>query len=124
MGDGYEVKHRDEFEAMEGSGGGHLAAGPQGARRPGLRDQPRRARRRGRAPREHDESKSGQEEIFSVLEGEGALVADGGAARRAGTFGRLAPAVKRTIRNSSDAPISALLIGVPAGSGYEPTSWG
>ena len=33
---------------------------------------------------------------------------------------RIDPEVSRTIVNDSDAPLTALLIGVPADSGYKP----
>ena len=60
-----------------------------------------------------------------VLEGEGTIVADGNEhPAPAGTFVRYGPEVERTIRNKSDSPIRALLIGVPESSGYEPMSWG
>ncbi len=41
----------------------------------------------------------------------------------AGTWARLDPAVKRNILNRSDAPLTALLIGCPADTGYEPMEW-
>ncbi len=60
-----------------------------------------------------------------MLEGEGTIVAgDEEHPAPAGTFFRFAPEVHRTIRNKSDAPVRALLIGVPVKSGYEPMSWG
>ncbi|HEU4980716.1 MAG TPA: cupin domain-containing protein, partial [Solirubrobacterales bacterium] len=59
------------------------------------------------------------------LEGQGTLVTDDEEHDApAGTFCRLAPEVNRTIRNRSDAPVRALVIGVPVKSGYEPMPWG
>jgi quercetin dioxygenase-like cupin family protein len=124
MADGYEIKQVDQFEEMEGSGGAtwRLARKTLGATAFGFNVVDLAAG--GELP-EHDESGSGQEEVYIVLDGEGTLVADGEEIPApAGTFGRFAPDVKRTIRNKSDAPIRALLIGVPGDSGYEPMSWG
>jgi hypothetical protein len=41
----------------------------------------------------------------------------------AGTFASIEPPVSRTILNRSDAPVTALLIGVQPEGGYEPMSW-
>jgi uncharacterized cupin superfamily protein len=119
----YSVKHLDDFEVMEGSGGctwrlarKSLDAGAFGFNvvdiEPG-----------GELPA-HDESGSGQEEVFAVLEGEGTIVAgDDEHPAPAGTFCRYGPAVNRTVRNNSDERIRVLLIGVPGESGYEPLEW-
>ena len=119
----YSLKHWDEFEVMDGSGGctWHLArksldAGAFGFNvvdiAPG-----------GELPA-HDESESGQEEVFVVLEGEATIVAgDDEHPAPAGTFCRYAPSTTRTVRNKSDAMIRVLLIGVPGNSGYEPLEW-
>jgi uncharacterized cupin superfamily protein len=123
MPDGYTVKSVDDFEVMEGSGGctwrlarKSLGAGSFGFNvvdiEPG-----------GELPA-HNESESGEEEVYIVLEGEGTIVADDSEhAAPPGTYVRYAPSVNRTIRNNSDATVRALLIGVPEGSGYEPLSW-
>ena len=121
---GYTVKHIDDFEEMEGSGGAtwRLARKTLGADAFGFNVvdiEPG-----GEIPA-HDHTGDDQEEVFVILEGEGTIVADGDEhPARAGTFCRFAPKVSRTIRNSSDAPVRALLIGVPMSSGYEPMSWG
>jgi uncharacterized cupin superfamily protein len=124
MSEGYTVKSWDDFEVMDGSGGctwrlarKSLDAGSFGFNivdiEPG-----------GELPA-HNESESGEEEVYIVLEGEGTLVADDTEhPAPPGTFARYAPAVNRTIRNNSDSTVRALLIGVPANSGYEPMSWG
>ena len=123
MADGYAIKHIDEFEEMEGSGEctWRLARRSLGAEAfgfnvvdigPG-----------GELPA-HNETESGQEEVFVVLEGEATIVADDEErAAGPGTFVRYGPAVTRTVRNSSDAPVRLLLVGVPGDSGYEPLSW-
>ena len=124
MAEGYTVKHWDEFEEMEGSGGAtwRLARKSLGAESFGfnvVEIEPG-----GELPA-HDHTGDDQEEVFAILEGEGVLVADGEELPApAGTFCRYAPEVNRTIRNKSDAPIRCLVIGVPVNSGYTPMSWG
>jgi len=123
MAGGYSIKHIDEFEEMEGSGGATwrlarktLGAGAFGFNVVDLEPG-------GELPA-HTESESGQEEVFVVLQGEGTFVADGEEhPAPAGTFVRYSPEVNRSVRNSSDATIRVLLIGVPGDSGYEPLSW-
>ena len=123
MTDGYTFKHRDEFESMEGSGDStwRLARKALGTSDfgfnlveigPG-----------GQIP-EHDESESGQVELYVVLEGEATLRIDGeDHPAPAGTFASIEPPVSRTILNGSDAPITALLIGVHPAGGFQPSPW-
>jgi len=120
----YTVKHRDEFETMEGSGDATwlLARKALGTScfgfnlveiGPG-----------GQIP-EHDESGSGQVEVYAILAGEAVLRLDGeDVAAPAGTWASIEPSASRTILNRSDAPVTALLIGVDPDGGYEPMSWG
>jgi quercetin dioxygenase-like cupin family protein len=124
MADNYSIKHRDEFESMEGSGEctWRLARKALGTAAfgynlveigPG-----------GQMP-EHDESGSGQVELYIVLEGEATMRLDGeDHLAPAGTFASIEPAASRAILNRSDAPVTALLIGVDPSGGYEPMSWG
>jgi uncharacterized cupin superfamily protein len=124
MAAGYTIKHRDEFEAMEGSGEAtwKLARKALGTScfgfnlveiGPG-----------GGIP-EHTEAESGQVELYVVLEGEAVLRIDGeDHAAPAGTFASIEPSVSRTILNRSAAPLTAMLIGVQPEGGYEPMSWG
>jgi uncharacterized cupin superfamily protein len=124
MPDAYAIKHRDEFESMEGSGESTwllarkaLGTGCFGYNLveigPG-----------GQIP-EHDEAGSGQVELYVILEGEAVLRIDGeDHPAPAGTFASLEPPVSRTILNRSDAKVTAMLIGVDPGGGYEPMSWG
>jgi uncharacterized cupin superfamily protein len=73
---------------------------------------------------EHDEIDRDQEEIFLVLEGEPTLVIDGeNHAAPAGTFARLDPEHKRTVRNDAAHPAEVLIVSAPRSSGYEPMSW-
>ena len=106
------IKHRDEFETMEGSGEctWQLARKALGTEAfgynlveigPG-----------GQIP-EHDESESGQVELYAIVEGEAVMRLDGeDHPAPAGTFASIEPGATRTILNRSDAPVTALLIGV------------
>ncbi|MGZ5418978.1 MAG: cupin domain-containing protein [Solirubrobacterales bacterium] len=123
MAEGYTLKHVDDFETMEGSGGANwrLARKSLGAEAFGFNVvdiDPG-----GEIPA-HDESESGQEEVFIVLEGEGTIVAgEDEHPAPAGTFCVYAPETHRTIRNTSEAPLRALLIGVAPDSSYEAPGW-
>ena len=123
MADGYTIKHRDEFESMQGSGDStwRLARKALGTSAFGfnlVEIEPG-----GQIP-EHDEMGSGQVELFIVLEGE-AVMRLGGEEHLApaGTFASIEPPASRTILNRSGAPVTALLIGVKPEGGYEPMSW-
>jgi uncharacterized cupin superfamily protein len=73
---------------------------------------------------EHDELDRDQEELFLVLDGEPTLVIDGEEhAAPAGTFARLDPEHKRTVRNDAEQPAEVLIVSAPRSSGYEPMSW-
>lgn len=123
MSDSYTIKHRDEFEAMEGSGEAtwKLARKALGTSAFGfnlVEIEPG-----GEIP-EHDESESGQVELYAILEGDAVMRLEGEEhPAPAGTFASIEPPAKRTILNRSDAPVTALLIGVQPGGGYEPMSW-
>ena len=120
----YSIKHRDDFERMEGSGESTwlLARKTLGTAcfgynlveiGPG-----------GQIP-EHDESGSGQVELYVVLEGDAVLRLDGDDhPAPAGTFASIEPPATRTILNRSEAPVTAMVIGVKPDGGYEPMSWG
>jgi uncharacterized cupin superfamily protein len=124
MDSGYSIKHRDEFERMAGSGESTwmLARKALGTDcfgynlveiGPG-----------GQIP-EHNEAGSGQVEVYVVLEGEATMVVDGEETPApAGTFASLEPSVSRSVHNRSQAPVTALLIGVDPSGNYEPMSWG
>jgi uncharacterized cupin superfamily protein len=123
MADGYSIKGRDEFETMEGSGEctWRLARKALGTEAfgynlveigPG-----------GQIP-EHDEAESGQVELYAILEGEAVMRLDGeDHPAPAGTFASIEAGATRTILNRSDAPLTALLIGVAPEGGYEHASW-
>src|SRR3954462_6101359 len=62
---------------------------------------------------EHDESGSGQVELYVILEGEGTMRLDGEEhPAPAGTFASIEPAADRTILNRSEETVTAMLIGV------------
>ena len=73
---------------------------------------------------EHDETGRDQEEVFCILEGDAVLVVDGEdhPAPR-GTFARLDPPLRRTVRNDSGRPVQVLIVSAPTTSGYEPMGW-
>ena len=120
----FTIKHRDEFESMEGSGEStwKLARKALGTSSfgfnlveigPG-----------GQIP-EHDENESGQVELYVILEGDAVLRIGGeDHPAPAGTFASIEPPVSRTILNRSDAGVTAMLIGVQPEGGYEAMSWG
>ena len=123
MADGYTIKHRDEFESMEGSGDStwRLARKALGTSAFGfnlVEIDPG-----GQIP-EHDEAQSGQVELYVVLEGEAVMRLEGeDHPAPAGTFVSIEPPATRTILNRSEEPVLALLIGVQPEGGYEPMSW-
>ena len=120
---GYEVKQVGELEDMEGSGGARWMLLRRGLDLEAFGMNLVELAPGGEIP-EHDESASGQVEIYAVLDGEGVLRLDGeDHPAPAGTWARLDPEVTRTIANQSDAPLTALLIGCPADTGYEPLEW-
>jgi quercetin dioxygenase-like cupin family protein len=123
MAGDYTIKHRDEFESMEGSGEctWKLARKALGTSAFGfnlVEIEPG-----GEMP-EHTEAESGQVELYVILEGDGVLRIEGeDHPAPAGTFASIEPPASRTIRNDSGAPLTAMLIGVQPGGGYEPMSW-
>jgi quercetin dioxygenase-like cupin family protein len=121
---GYTIKHRDELEAMEGSGDAtwRLARKSLGTSAFGfnlVEIEPG-----GEIP-EHDESGSGQVELYAILEGDAVLRLEGeDHPAPAGTFASIEPPASRTILNRSGGKVVALLIGVDPRGSYEPMSWG
>ncbi len=73
---------------------------------------------------EHDETGRDQEEVFFTVSGSAVLVIDGeDHPAPAGTFARLDPAHRRTVRNASVDPCSVLIISAPTTSGFAPMDW-
>jgi quercetin dioxygenase-like cupin family protein len=123
MAAGYTIKHRDEFEAMEGSGDTtwKLARKTLGTSAFGFNLV--EIAPGGQIP-EHDEAESGQVELYVILEGEAVLRIEGeDHPAPAGTFASIEPPASRTILNRSDSGVTALLIGVAPTDAYEPLSW-
>ncbi len=123
MPDGYTIKHRDEFEVMEGSGDATWRLARKALGESAFGFNVVEIAPGGGIP-EHDEAQSGQHELYVVLEGEATLrIAGEDHAAPAGTFASIEPPVSRTILNRSDAPVTALLIGVDPSGGYESPGW-
>ncbi len=123
MAEGYTIKHRDEFEVLEGSGDStwRLARKALGTSAFGfnlVEIDPG-----GQIP-EHDEAASGQLELYVILEGEAVLRIDGeDHPAPAGTFASIEPPVSRTILNRSPEKVAAMLIGVHPSGEYRPPSF-
>ena len=123
MADGYAIKHRDEFETMKGSGDSTWLLARKALGTASFGYNLVEIAPGGQIP-EHDESGSGQDELYAILEGEAVLRIDGEEhPAPAGTFASIGPAVSRTILNRSEGSVTALLIGVQPDGGFEPASW-
>jgi quercetin dioxygenase-like cupin family protein len=123
MADGYTIKHRDEFETMEGSGDATWRLARKALRESAFGFNLVEIAPGGQIP-EHDEAGSGQHELYVVLEGEATLRIGGeDHPAPAGTFASIEPPLSRTILNRSDRPLTALLIGVDPTGGYESPGW-
>jgi quercetin dioxygenase-like cupin family protein len=73
---------------------------------------------------EHDEIDRDQEEVFDVLAGSPTLVIHGeDHPAPAGTFARLDPGLRRTVRNDGEETASVLIASAPRSSGYQPMEW-
>jgi uncharacterized cupin superfamily protein len=115
---GYLIMHRDELER---AGNWSLVRRSLGCGSFGINivDIPS-----GESIPEHDETGRDQEEVFFVISGSPVLVIDGeDHPARAGTFARLDPTLRRTVRNDGSETASVLIISAPTTSGFEPMSW-
>ncbi len=73
---------------------------------------------------EHDETGRDQEEVFCVVDGNPTLVVDGDDhPAPAGTFARIDPEHRRTVRNDGRATATVRIASAPRTSGYEPMEW-
>ena len=123
MAGSYTIKHRDEFETMEGSGEATWVLARKALGTSAFGFNLVEIGPGGQIP-EHDEAQSGQVELYAILEGEAVLRIEGeDHPAPAGTFASIEPPASRTILNRSDAPVTALLIGVHPAGGYEPMGW-
>ncbi|HSO97724.1 MAG TPA: cupin domain-containing protein [Solirubrobacteraceae bacterium] len=115
---GYTIAHRDELER---TGNWTLVRRSLGCRSFGVNlvEIPS-----GESIPEHDETGRDQEEMFFVVSGSPILVIDGeNHPAPAGTFARIDPAHRRTVRNDASQPASVLIMSAPTSSGYEPMEW-
>jgi uncharacterized cupin superfamily protein len=120
---GYTIKHRDDFEAMEGSGESTWRLARKALGTPCFGFNLVEIGPGGQIP-EHDESGSGQVEVYAILEGDAVLRLEGeDLPAPAGTWASIEPSASRTILNRSESPVTALLIGVDPDGSYEPLSW-
>jgi mannose-6-phosphate isomerase-like protein (cupin superfamily) len=72
---------------------------------------------------EHDESESGQQEIFFVHEGEAVATLDGEEVRApAGTFIACEPGTTRKLEAAA-SPTTVVVVGAPVGRAYEVGPW-
>jgi quercetin dioxygenase-like cupin family protein len=118
MAEGLTMVHRDDLERTGnwslvrrscgiGSFGANLVDIPPGESIP-----------------EHDETGRDQEEVFIVLSGTPTMVIEGeDHPAAAGTFVRLDPDLRRTVRNDGSEPAVVLVVSAPCSSGYEPMGW-
>lgn len=116
--EGYTIGHRDELER---TGNWTLVRRSLGCRSFGVNlvEIPP-----SESIPEHDETQRDQEELFLVLSGSPLLVIDGeDHPARPGTFARVDPAHRRTVRNDGSETASVLIISAPTTSGFEPMEW-
>jgi uncharacterized cupin superfamily protein len=72
---------------------------------------------------EHDESESGQEEIYTLIEGSARMLVGGEEhLLRPGVFARVGPSTRRKIV-TGDEPAVLLCLGARPGQAYEPPAW-
>ena len=123
MAENFTIKHRDEFERMEGSGDCTWLLARKACGTAAFGYNLVEIAPGGQIP-EHDEHESGQVELYAILEGEAVLRLDGeDHPAPAGTYASIDPPAKRTILNRSEGTVTALLIGVAPEGGYEHASW-
>lgn len=119
----FTIKHRDEFERMEGSGNSTWLLARKALGTSAFGFNLVQIAPGGQIP-EHDEAESGQIELYAILEGEAVMRLDGEEhPAPAGTFASIEPPAKRAILNRSEGKVTALLVGVEPEGGYEPMSW-
>jgi uncharacterized cupin superfamily protein len=117
-GEGYSVGDRDQLER---TGNWTLVRRSLGCRSFGINLVDIRP---GESIQEHDETQRDQEELFFVISGSPVLVIDGEEhPAPSGTFARLDPARRRTVRNHGSESCSVLIVSAPTTSGFEPMEW-
>jgi quercetin dioxygenase-like cupin family protein len=119
----YTIKHRDEFESMEGSGEATWMLARKALGTSAFGFNLVEIGPGGGIP-EHTEAESGQVELYVILEGEAVLRIEGeDHPAPAGTFASIEPPASRTILNRSEAPVTAMLIGVHPSADFKPASF-
>jgi uncharacterized cupin superfamily protein len=116
--EGYTIAHRD---ALQRTGNWALVRRSLGCRSFGVNlvDIPP-----GESIPEHDETQRDQEELFFVISGAPVLVIDGEEHPvGSGTFARIDPRHRRTVRNHGSEAASVLIVSAPTTSGFEPMDW-
>ena len=117
-GDGYVVAHRDELER---TGGWSLVRRSLEIRSFGVNLVEIAP---GESIPEHDETGRDQEELFFAVSGSPVFVINGeDHAAPIGTFARVDPEHRRTVRNDGTEPCSVLIVSAPTTSGFEPMEW-
>jgi uncharacterized cupin superfamily protein len=115
---GYNIQHRDDFEQ---TGRWALARRSLGVESFGMNLV---AVEPGYAIPEHDETERDQEEVFIILSGDAIAVLDGqDYPAPEGTFVRVSPHVRRTIRNDGEQHVDLMIVSAPCSSGFEPMGW-
>jgi quercetin dioxygenase-like cupin family protein len=115
---GFTIVHRDEL-ARDGKWGLVRRSLELTALGMGLVDIPA-----GEAIPEHDEVDRDQEEVFVVISGTATMVIEGeDHPAPAGTYVRVDPELRRTVRNDGDEVATVLIVSAPRSSGYEPMGW-
>jgi quercetin dioxygenase-like cupin family protein len=117
-GDGFTIAHRDELER---TGNWSLVRRSLDCEAFGINLVEIPA---GESIPEHDETDRDQEELFFVVSGSPTLLIDGeehGAP--SGTFARLKPSHRRTVRNDASEPAAVLIVSAPTTSGFAPMDW-
>lgn len=115
---GYTVRHRDDLEQ---TGNWTLVRRSLGCRSFGVNlvEIPP-----GESIPEHDETGRDQEELFFVVSGSPVLVIDGeDHPAPEGTFARIDPPHRRTVRNDGADPAAVLIVSAPTTSGFQPMEW-
>jgi quercetin dioxygenase-like cupin family protein len=119
----YTIKHRDEFESMQGSGECTWLLARKALGTSAFGFNLVEIGPGGQLP-EHDEAESGQVELYAILEGEAVLRIEGeDHPAPAGTFASIEPPASRTILNRSESPVTAMLIGVHPTDEFKPASF-
>jgi uncharacterized cupin superfamily protein len=117
-GEGFAIAHRDELDR---TGGWTLVRRSLGCQALGVNLVEIAP---GDSIPEHDETQRDQEELFFVVSGSPALVIDGEEhSAPAGTFARVDPRLRRTVRNVGSESCSVLIVSAPTTSGYQPMEW-